>query len=102
MHDKNAAAGLCNSPHKISHKAIVISLVYTDAVFHRDGAVHSIAHGLNPLCHERGLIHQACAKGPFLDALAWAATVEIDLLIAPLDSDPSGSREILWLTPANL
>ena len=84
MDDKYFAARRTDRTHKITYKIVAFDLVNSNAVFHGDWDAHSIAHGFDAIGNSLGLVHQACAKGTALHAIARAAAVQIDFVIAIL------------------
>ena len=84
MDDKYFATRHTDRPHKITYKIVAFDLVNSNAVFHGHWNAHSIAHGFDAICNGLRLVHQACAKGTALHAIAGAAAVQIDFVIAIL------------------
>ena len=84
MDDKYFAARRTDRTHKITYKIVAFDLVNSNAVFHGHWDAHSIAHGFDAIGNSLGLVHQACAKGTALHAIAGAAAVQIDFVIAIL------------------
>ena len=84
MDDKYVATCAAHSTDKVAHKAVAFDLVNSNAVFHGHWDAHSIAHGFDAIGNSLGLVHQACAKGTALHAIAGAAAVQIDFVIAIL------------------
>ena len=102
MHDEGAAARLAYGADKIAHHVITLDLVDTDAVLDRDRDADGIHHRLDAICHQRGLGHQAGPKRATLHPLARAATVQVDLIVAPRFTQLGALRQILRLTAAQL
>ena len=84
MDDKNFAARHTDRPHKITYKIVAFDLVNSNAVLDRYWNTHSIAHSFHAIGNSLGLVHQACAKGTALHAVARAAAIQIDFVIAIL------------------
>ena len=84
MDDKYFAARQANSTDKVAHKVVAFDLIYSNAVLDRYWNTYSIAHGFDAIGNSLGLVHQACAKGTALHAVAGAAAVQIDFVIAIL------------------
>ena len=102
MHDEHAAARLGHGADEVAHETIVLALVDAYAVLDRDGHAHCVHHGLDTVGHKLGLVHEAGAEGPALHALARAATVEVDLVVAPLLAQARAVRQVLRLAAAQL
>ncbi len=94
MHDEHRATRIGHGADKIAHKGVALVLVNADAVLDRDGHLHHVHHGLHAVGHQLGFVHQAGAKGTALHPLAGATAVEVDLVIAPLLSQPRAMRQI--------
>ena len=84
MDDKYVATCAAHSTDKVAHKAVAFDLVDTDTVFYRYWNAHSITHSFHAIGNSLRLVHQACAKGTALHAIAGAAAVQIDFVIAIL------------------
>ena len=84
VHDEGVAAGLVQGTHKVTHKVVALGAINANAVLDRDRDAHHVEHGLDAVGHQSRLSHQAGAKRAALHALAGAAAVEVDLVIAPL------------------
>ena len=84
MDDKYFAARRTDRTHKITYKIVAFDLVNSNAVFHGHWNAHSIAHSFHAIGNSLRLVHQACAKGTALHAIAGAAAVQIDFVIAIL------------------
>ena len=90
MDDKYVATCAAHSTDKVAHKVVAFDLVNSNAVLDRYWNTHSIAHGFDAICNSLGLVHQACAKGTALHAVAGAAAVQIDFVIAILLTEFGG------------
>ena len=84
MDDKYFAARRTDRTHKITYKIVAFDLVNSNAVFHGHWNAHSITHSFHAIGNSLRLVHQACAKGTALHAIAGAAAVQIDFVIAIL------------------
>ena len=84
MDDKYFAARRTDRTHKITYKIVAFDLVNSNAVFHGHWNAHSITHSFHAIGNSLRLVHQACAKGTALHAIARAAAVQIDFVIAIL------------------
>ena len=84
MDDKYFAARRTDRTHKITYKIVAFDLVNSNAVFHGHWNAHSITHSFDAIGNSLRLVHQACAKGTALHAIAGAAAVQIDFVIAIL------------------
>jgi hypothetical protein len=62
-----------------------------DATFDGDRDLHGLAHRGHAFCDERWLTHQARAEATALHAIARAAAIQIDLVIAELCSRARGA-----------
>ena len=102
VHDESLATCPADDAHKISHKVVALALVDADTVFHGDWHTHHIQHGLDAIGHQLRLSHQASAESTALHTLAGAAAVEVDLVIAPLLTQPRSLCQISRLTAAQL
>ena len=71
-------------------------------MLHRHGLRHRVGDGAHALRDQVGLGHQAGAEGAALHALARAADVEIDLVVAIALAEPRALREVGGLTAAEL
>ena len=69
-------------------------MIYADAVLYSDRNVAGVAHGCHAVAHELGFGHQAGAKATILYSIRRAAAVQVDLIIAPLFTEPGAGREI--------
>ena len=102
MDDEDPAAGLADGADKIAHKVVALGLVDADAVLDRHRHVHHVDHGLDAIGHQLGLGHQTGTKGAALYTLTGAATVEVDLVIAPLDRQACTVRQVRRIAAAQL
>ena len=84
MDDKYFAARRTDRTHKITYKIVAFDLVNSNAVFHGHWNAHSITHSFHAIGNSLRLVHQACAKGTALHAIARAAAIQIDFVIAIL------------------
>ncbi len=102
MHDEHLAAGLGDGADEVTHEVVGLGLVDADAVLDRHRQRDHIAHRLHAIGHEPRLGHQARTEGPALHALARAAAVEVDLVVAPLLRELRAGRQILGLAATEL
>ena len=102
VHDEHGAACIRHGAHEVAHKAVAFFLVDANAVLHRHGHVHHVAHGFHAVGHQLRRLHQAGAKGSALHAVAGAAAVEVDFVIAPLGAQPCGLGQVGGLAAAQL
>src|SRR5262249_42518763 len=100
--DKGAAAALRHRADEIAHEIVAFDFVNPDPVFHRDWKSHRVSDRLNAGRNKRGFRHQTGAEGAFLHALARAADVEVDLVVAVGLTELRAFREILRLGTAEL
>ena len=84
MHDEGLTARVTHRADKIPHHVIAFGFVNADAVLDGDWNADNVSHRLDAISHQFGLGHQAGTKCATLNALAGAATVQVDLVIAPL------------------
>ena len=82
MNNKNLAALCIEWLDKSKKEGVVVLIVDTNAMLNGDGHRDRLAHGLNAIGNKHGLAHQAGTKGAFLHAIAWAAAVQVNLVIA--------------------
>src|SRR5438874_3497464 len=94
VHDVRAATRLRHRADEVTHEAIVLDLVDADAVLHRHRHWHGLADRPHAARDELGLRHQARAEGDALHALARAADVEIDLVIAVTLAQPRAVYQV--------
>ena len=102
VHDEHAAAGLGHGADEVAHEGVALFAVDADAVLHRHRQVHGVRHGLHAVGHQARLGHQAGPEGAALHALAGAAAVEVDLVVAPALADGGAARQIGRLAAAQL
>ena len=103
MDDKDVAATtLGDGADEIAHEVVALGTVDADAMLdgHRDR--YRVAHRLDTVGDELRLGHQASPEGAALDALARAAAVEVDLVVAPALAEPGAGGEIGRLAAAEL
>ena len=84
MHNEHIAAGFFHGTHKVTNKVVAFYLVNANAVLDGHGHRHHINHGLNAIGYQLWFVHEACAKGTPLHAVAGATAVQIDFVVAPL------------------
>ena len=102
MNDEGAAAGIGHGSHEMNQLLIGIAVVHADAGLDGDGYRHRPRHGRHAVRHQRRLRHQAGAEASALDAVAGAADVEIDLVIAPVRAHASAFGQGSRLAAAEL
>jgi hypothetical protein len=102
VHDESSATSLADDANKVAHKVVTLALVDADAVLHGDRHAHHIEHGFNAIGHQLRLRHQAGPESAALHTLAGAATVEVDLVIAPLLAQLGGLRQVSRLATTQL
>ena len=103
MHDKVLAACISHCADKVAHKVVALDAVNANAVLDGNGRVlHRITHGFDAICHQCGGLHQASTKSATLHAVARAAAVEVDFVIAPLLAHAGALREHGGVTAAQL
>jgi hypothetical protein len=102
MHGEHAAACFGHGAHEVAHEAVVFAPSDADAVLHRHRHIHRVRHGLHAVGHQARLVHQAGAESAALHALARAAAVQIDLVVAPLRTQARGMGQVRRLAAAEL
>ena len=102
MDDEGAATGIGHRADEIAHEAVVLDMIDADAVLHRHGLRHRVGDRTHALRDQVGLGHQAGAEGAALHALARAADVEVDLVVAVLRAEGRAARELIGLAAAEL
>src|SRR4051794_16865321 len=102
MDDEGAATGLRYGADENAHEAVVIDLVDTDAVLHRHRQSHHLADRPHASRDQRRLGHQTGAEGAALHALARAADVEVDLVVAVALTEPRAMHQVFGLAAAEL
>ncbi len=100
--DEHVAAGVRDRADEVAHKAIFLDCIDADPVLDRHRHGDRIAHRLHAVRHELRLVHQARAERTALHALGWTAAVQIDLVVAPLLTELSRTREVIRFTAAEL
>jgi hypothetical protein len=73
-----------------------------DAVLDGDGQRDRVTHRPDTGGHRARLGHQAGAERAALHALARAAAIEVDLVVAPLLGEPGRARQVVRLAAAEL
>ena len=94
MNDEDLTACVGHLPHEITHKLVRLGLVDPNAMFDGHGHIDHIQHGLDPIGHSVGLVHEACAKRTALHPLRGATAIQIDFVVAPLLTQPCGMGQI--------
>ena len=102
MDDKYFTACIANSPHEVAHEVIAFNLVDTNAMLHRHGNTDRITHGFHAIGNSLRLIHQTCTKGTALNAIAWAAAIQIDFVVAILLTKFGGVGQVFRFTTPKL
>ena len=102
MNDEGVASCRSHSAHKVAHEVVALNFVNANAVLDGDRNAHHIHHGFHTIGHQLRLGHQAGTKSAALHALAGAAAVQVDFVVAPLLAQPGGLGQISWLTAAQL
>ena len=82
----------------------LVGVVVVDAEprLHGDGHGDGGAHRADALRHALGLEHQRGAETAGLDAVARAADVEVDLVVAGRSAEPRRGRELAGIAAAEL
>ena len=94
MHDDRAAAGAGHRLDERAEKAVVVLLVDADPRLDGDRQRHGLAHRAQAFRDQPRLGHQAGAEAGALHAIARAADVEVDLVIALGRAERGGAREL--------
>lgn len=102
MDDEGAAARLAQRADEIAHELVALGLVDANAVLDGDRHLHHVDHRLHAVGHQLRLVHQAGAESAALHALAWAAAVEVDLVVTPFLAELGAMRELGRLAAAEL
>src|SRR5690606_15120272 len=86
VHHEDPAAGPGHRGDEALQALVVVLVVDPDAALHghRHMGRHGRDHGRHAVGHPFRLAHQTGTKGPLLHALAGAAAVEVDLVVAGL------------------
>jgi hypothetical protein len=87
---------------KLEHVLILVALIHADAVLDRHGQAGGALHGDDAVRDALRPKHKARTKTAALHSIAWAAHVEVDLIVAPVLSEASAAREGLWVVPTEL
>jgi hypothetical protein len=77
-------------------------LINANAMLDRDRDRYDIDHGFDAIGYQLWLIHEACAEGTALDAIAGAAAVQIDFVVTPLLAQFGGKGQIVGVAAAQL
>ena len=102
VHDERPRASLGDGTDEIAHETVVLDPVDADPVLDGYRNRHGVAHRAHAVAHERGLGHQAGAEGAALHALARAAAVQVDLVVAPALAQARAVRQVAGLAAAEL
>ena len=102
MDDKYFTACVANSPHEVAHEIVAFNLVDTNAVLHCHGNANRITHSFHAIGNRLGLVHQACTKCTALYAIARAAAIQIDFVVAILLAEFCGVGQVFRFTAAKL
>ncbi|CCC99889.1 protein of unknown function (plasmid) [Azospirillum baldaniorum] len=102
VHDEVGAAGGGHGADELVERRPFLHLVDGDPRLHGDGDRHRLAHGADQAGDQIGLGHQAGAEAARLHAVARAADVQVDLVIAPLLGDAGAGSQFRRVRPAEL
>jgi len=81
---------------------IVIMIIDANTGFDGHRQIGRLPHRRDELGHERRLFHQAGTEAPGLHPVTGATHVQIDLIIAPLLTEPRPVSDVLGLTASQL
>ncbi len=87
---------------EVGHVFVAIAIVYADAVLDGDGKACGSDHGGDCLGDPIGLEHQAGSKIAALNAIAGAADVEVDAVVAPGLGEAGAMGEATGVIAADL
>ena len=87
VHRKTVTAGRGDRIHEAQHMLVGVDIVDADAMLHGHRDRYRLPHGRHPVGDPLGLGHQARADAAFLNAIAGAADVEVDLVEAVVFGD---------------
>src|SRR6266850_7949476 len=97
MDDEGPASRLRYGADEVAHETVVLDLVDADAVLHRHRDLHLVPYFRDACRNQLRLRHQAGAEGAALHALARAADVEVDLVVAVALAELRAPRELVGL-----
>ena len=102
VHDEHRAADVGDGADEIPHMRVAVEVVDADAMFHRHRQRAGILHRLDAVGHQPRLGHQAGAESTAANPVGGAAAVQVDLIEAPLFSQPGTGRQCLRVAAAQL
>ena len=77
-------------------------MINANAMFNGYREFTTVTHSAYAVAHQFGLSHEAGAKPAVLNPIRGAATVQIDLIVAPARSQPCAGRQVFRIGTAQL
>jgi hypothetical protein len=102
VHDQRIRARGDDGVGEALQERVAVAVVDADARLHRHRHIDRCLHPVDTRGHCLGLGHQTSAEGPRSDAVAGAAHVDVDLVIAPRRTESSRLGHHLGLAATDL